>query len=72
MSVEQLEQLPDDPALLKAMIFRRDRALELADLQIDRIEKESAIALAQRDAMLEQIKQEAAAYIEAMEQAWTG
>jgi transposase len=75
MSVEQLDQLPDDPALLKAMIFRHVRALELADLQIDRIGKESAAAVAARDAQIEQhvsaieqIKQEAAARIEAMQQ----
>ncbi len=75
-------QLPSDPQTLIAIILRqqeeldrRESALELCDLNIERIRAESAAALAardaqlaQRDAAMAQIKQEAAQRIEALEQ----
>jgi transposase len=68
-------QLPDDPALLKAVIAQRDTviaeheaALVGRQLQIERIKRESAAALAEREAQIEQIKREAADQIEAQRQ----
>jgi hypothetical protein len=53
-------ELPDDPALLKAVIAQRDTviaeheaALVGRQLQIERIKRESAAALAERDAAIE-------------------
>src|ERR1700722_11465700 len=68
-------ELPDDPALLKAIIAQRDTviaeheaALVGRQLRIERIERESAAALAEREARIEQIRREAAEQIEAERQ----
>jgi transposase len=63
-----VDQLPDDPAVLKQMVIEREMALVSRQLQIERIEREAAAAVAQRDAAIEQIKREAAERIEAERQ----
>jgi transposase len=77
-----VEQLPDDPTLLKQMLAQRDAqiaqceseiaqresALELCDIHIEQIRQESAAALAAREAQIEQIRHEAAQRIEALQQ----
>ena len=67
-----VDQLPDDLALLKQMVVERELALVGRQLQIERIEREAAAALAKRDAAvaerearIEQIRREAAEQIEA-------
>ena len=75
-------ELPDNPTLLKRLLAQecavRDQhesALELCDLHLEKIRQEAAAALAardaaiaQREAQIEQIKQEAAGRIEALTQ----
>jgi transposase len=71
-----VDQLPDDPALLKQVLVREcaardaqiahhESALELCDLRIEQIKQESAAVLAAREAQIEQIRQEAAQQLEA-------
>lgn len=55
-----VDQLPDDPAKLKQLVLEHQMALVGRQLQIERFERE----VAQRDAMIEQIKREAAETIE--------
>lgn len=59
--VTSVEQLPDDPAMLKQMLVRE---CSVRDARIAQREQE----LAQRDAAIEQIKREAAGRIEALQQ----
>ena len=73
--VMRVDQLPDDPILLKQMIAKQASALELCDLHIEQVRQQSAAALAERDAFIaqreaqiEQIKREAADQIEAERQ----
>jgi len=73
-----VDQLPDDPAVLKQMVIEHQTALIGRQLQIERIEREAAAAvaaaaerdarIAECDARIEQIKREAAEQIEAERQ----
>jgi transposase len=70
-----VEQLPDDPAVLKRLVIEHQAALVGRQLQIERVEREAAAALAardaavaERDAQIERIRHEAAGQIEAMRQ----
>jgi transposase len=67
--------LPDDPVELKrviaqqrGVIARHESALELCDIHIERIKRDAATAVAERQAAIDQIKREAAERIEAMAQ----
>ena len=51
-----VDQLPDDVAVLKQMVIEHQAALIGRHLQIERIEREAAGALAARDAAIDQIK----------------
>jgi transposase len=64
----EADQLPGDPAVLKQMVIEREMALFGRQLQIERIEREAAAAVAEREAQIEQIKREAAEQIEAQRQ----
>ena len=68
MSDAAILDLPDDPILLKQIIARQESALRHCDIHIEKITQESATAIAQREAAIEQIKHEAAEQIEAMKQ----
>lgn len=77
-----VEQLPDDLTVLKGMIVDREMALIGRQLQIERIERQAAIAVAERDeriaerealiaereALIEQVRREAAEQMEAQRQ----
>ena len=63
-----VEQLPDDPAVLKQMVIEHQTALVGRQLQIERIEREAAAAVAEREARIERIRREAAEQIEAERQ----
>src|SRR5579871_4787443 len=68
MTPTRVDQLPDDLALLKQMVVEREMALVGRQLQIERIERESAAALAEREARIEQVRHEAAEQMEALKQ----
>jgi transposase len=59
--VLNVEQLPDDPALLKRLLLEECAARDALIIQRDAV-------IAQHDVMLEQIKREAAGQLEAMQQ----